>query len=72
MHSVVIANRIDSPREYFQVLYFYSGVSKWFIVVQFPISSTNLTATREDSRLLWIIKVLTLIKDFNFRIMFQK
>ena len=47
-------------------------VSKWFIEVQYLVSSTKLTAIRDVSRFLWIIKEPIWIKDLNFRIMFHE
>ena len=37
VHSVVLANKIDSPREYFWVLYLWSGVPTRFIEVQYLV-----------------------------------
>ena len=35
VYSLILANKIDSPREYFWALYLQSGVTKWYIEVEY-------------------------------------
>ena len=39
VYSLILANKIDSPREYFRVLYRQSGITKWYFEVEYFISS---------------------------------
>ena len=58
----LLVNKIDSPREYFQVLYLQSGVPKWYIAVKNLVSSRKLTATCCVRNFLRNIKVPIWIK----------
>ena len=57
VYSLVLANKIDSPREYFRVLLLQSGVPKCYIDVEYLVSSRKLTATCGIRNSLWNIKV---------------
>ena len=39
VYSLILANKIDSPREYFRVWYLQSGMTKWNIEVEYFVSS---------------------------------
>ena len=42
VYSLVLANKIDSPRQYFRVYDLQSGVPKWYIVVEYIVSLPKL------------------------------
>ena len=57
VYSLDLANKIDSPREYFWVLHLQSWVTKWYIEAEYQVSSRRLTATCGVRIFLWYIMV---------------
>ena len=61
-YSLVLGNKVDSPREYFRLLYLQNGITKWYIEVEYIASLKKLTATRSVRNYLKNIKVPIWIK----------
>ena len=72
VYSLILANKIDFPREYFRVLYLQNGVIEWYIEKEYLVSSEKLLATCNVRVFLWHITVPIWINDFNFKIMFHE